>query len=490
MSNRDEEAPLKDGGKYTPRRKAKAGIAERMGAFEQNNSGDSMDEDGVRARTHSISSCDSIEFMLSPKKVVNSGLANRVKMFELGNSSDSSLNFIDKISESRLKETKHLKEICGGTVISIITKFNDQVKAQEEAFKLAIQEKQARKTRYRANLKLGPKKGITAKKKKFVATKGKQSTGSAAVFRNVYAPPVKVDPKTFKAPKNLGRPSLVERELIEKAMNQSVLFQNNTEKQNESLLQAFQRVKYSPGEVIEEDSDSFYVVDEGKVDLQVDGVKVGSAKAGEAFGELDLLYNRGSTTLAASKDEDATQVFRLDPVVYREIVQAESKQEKVDKLALLQKIPFMNNLLFRGDKSKHKETLDRLVSIMKPIDFKAGEKFVDGGAADTLYAVADGNIQLTSDKNQNFGLGAGSHIGKKALMGAGGKEPNVTSIKGLSDGKVYSIDKADVDKVLGKNFFSRETSRLEDSQRLVRRTLAKGPRRSLFPLCACGMSYV
>jgi hypothetical protein len=66
-------------------------------------------------------------------------------------------------------------------------------------------------------------------------------------------------------------------------------------------------------------------------------------------------------------------------------------------------------------------------------------------------------------------------VGKKAIVGVAGKgEPTVSSIVGHQDGKVYSIDKADVDKVLGKHYFSPEASRRQDSKKLVRRFLLCG----------------
>jgi hypothetical protein len=89
--------------------------------------------------------------------------------------------------------------------------------------------------------------------------------------------------------------------------------------------------------------------------------------------------------------------------------------------------------------------------------------------------VQAGMIELTSVKKDKFVLGPNKYVGKKAIVGVAGKgEPTVSSIVGHQDGKVYSIDKADVDKVLGKNYFAREASRRQDSKKLVRRFLLCG----------------
>jgi CRP-like cAMP-binding protein len=133
----------------------------------------------------------------------------------------------------------------------------------------------------------------------------------------------------------------------------------------------------------------------------------------------------------------------------------------------------MSKLLFSRNTDKARGITGRLASLMKPVHFDSGDQLVENGANDTLYAVKEGNIQITSDKNENFILGPGDFIGKKALMGCGGKEPTVASIKGLTNGTVYSIDRADVDKVLGKNYLSTLNSRSQDKSKLVRTTCRK-----------------
>jgi cAMP-dependent protein kinase regulator len=209
------------------------------------------------------------------------------------------------------------------------------------------------------------------------------------------------------------------------------------------------------------------------VDFEVNGKIVGSAKAGETFGELDLLYDENDKISTIVANAEDTKLIRLDQKAFRGIVQSQTKQEEEEKRALLQKVPFLKDLLWHKNGIEiNKDTTNRLCMFMKPQVFLKGDTIVEEGdeaAAGTLYMVHAGTIELTSLNKDKFVLGPDAYVGKKAIMGVAGKgEPTVSSIAGHRDGKVYSIDKTDVNEVLGKNYFSREASRRQDSKKLVR----------------------
>ena len=75
-------------------------------------------------------------------------------------------------------------------------------------------------------------------------------------------------------------------------------------------------------------------------------------------------------------------------------------------------------------------------------------------------------MKITSDDEQQFVLGPGDYIGTKALKGTGGKEPSVQNLEALEDGFLYVIKKRIIDRVLGTNFFERETAKLTDAKKL------------------------
>ena len=169
-----------------------------------------------------------------------------------------------------------------------------------------------------------------------------------------------------------------------------------------------------------------------------------------------------------------SKIFRLSDADYRGIIQSQAKQASLEKEQELKKLPFLNKLMAAKDvESKRKskkndatDAIDRIADIMRPIYFRKGD-ILPSNNGETLYVVKEGNVKLTSDQQKQFVLGPGNHIGRKALMGTQGNEPTVQSLEAVTDGSAYMIEKAAADEVLGKNFVSRETSRLDDAKKLA-----------------------
>lgn len=470
--------------KVNPTKRKSKAILDRIGAFEKG------------AAANVVNQSTSMRALLSPPtaakpKVRNSygaprGLAGDLYGGEKKSPktrprqwASSAHNRLPDIASSPVQvkqryelEKKLILEARRGSVMDIKLKFDDQEIANvkwREAHN--FQSKSERKARFR-------KKQKTSDDREHRSVITKQTVKTEDCWKEVQAESIQIDIKTYQAPTNLVNPTPLQHELIHKAMKQSLLLQDhtNTFLTNEHLLKAFESVQVSENETLQgtEDGNYFYVVESGKLDFKVDGKTVRSAIKGDTFGELDLLYNQAKVqTIVADLDApEETKVIRLDQKAFRGIVQYQTKQEEEEKRALLKKIPFMRDLLWAMDGTEiFRDTTNRLCMFMKPKFFNKGDYLVEHPEAATsmLYMVQSGSIELTSTKNDKFVLGPEAYIGKKAIMGVAGKgEPSVASIKGHGYGKIYSIDKANVDKVLGKNYFSRKASRRQDSKKLVR----------------------
>jgi len=428
---------------------------------------------------HTTQSERSIEDMLSPMGQPKRGLGKKA----------ASDFFLASPSAVRLENDK--KTILAnreGSVNEFVSKFNLQESMNEEYFAALLEDKALRRQRCRTQAKKrvkkkapDPTKQVLQEKKTSNAAK-KVITSTASVWKNRKASTsITVDPTTYRAPNNMNKSKTENtaetRQLIETAIDEGgALFADptkngtkNSPENRQQLVDAFESIQVDAGTIIveEKDDDHFYVVQEGQVDIQVNGVTVRTADKGDTFGELNLLYNRTDekAVVVASSSTDATKLLRLNQKDYREIVQVQTKQEEEEKRELLKKIPFLKKLLF-GEEKKNDEIIRRLCSIMQPNLLQVGTPLAEDDAADTLYVVKKGNIQLTSATNDNFMLAPGDYIGKKPMMGTG-KEPTVKSLEAhQTDGVVYSIKKSNVEKVLGKNFFSRHASRMQDRAKL------------------------
>ncbi|CAJ1965693.1 unnamed protein product [Cylindrotheca closterium] len=389
-----------------------------------------------------------------------------------------------KLLELKIHNKKGVENVEKGKVGMVSDQFNIQMQENEEKFAELIEEIQEKRKRLREQKnKIREDKKWTHKKaevyKQTRSTNKKRiisgEDGGGDIWSNVRAQKMDIDHTTWKAPMNLPEPTQQEEALISGAMDESVLFHPHRDvgETRKALVHAFEKVEVTKGMELNEGANDnfFYVVQEGSVDISMNGKIVGSAKKGEHFGELNLLYAsdpsqpRQKFNLVAT---ESSSLMRLNQAVFREVLQVQTKREEDVKRAYLRKVPFLRNLLFDGEVEKNKQTTTRLVSIMYGKTFKKNEKIVADGAKpeDSLFIIKEGTIQLTSDKNDVFHLAAGSYIGKRALMGTKGKEPNVKDLKGLSDGSLFQIDKEEVNRVLGENFFSRQFDVAQDKKKL------------------------
>mmetsp|Transcript_26522 Transcript_26522/g.64638 ORF Transcript_26522/g.64638 Transcript_26522/m.64638 type:complete len:1323 (+) Transcript_26522:248-4216(+) len=389
-----------------------------------------------------------------------------------------------KLLELKIHNKKNIENIETGKVGLVSDQFNITMQENEEKFAELVQEIQEKRKRLRDqknNIRKEKQwehkeaevvnQTRSTKKKRIIS--GEDSGGN--IWSNVRAQKMDIDHTTWKAPMNLPEPTQQEEDLIQDAMKDSVLFHPHRDvgETRKALVHAFEKVEVTKGQEVEQgDKDNFfYVVQEGTVDISMNGKIVGSAKKGEHFGELNLLYANDPSQARQKFNLVATEsstLMRLNQAVFREVLQVQTKREEDVKRVYLRKVPFLRNLLFDGQVDKNKQTTARLISIMNAKTFKKGDKIVDAGARpeDSLFIIKEGTIQLTSDKNDVFHLAAGSYIGKRALMGTKGKEPNVKDLEGLADGSLFQIDKDAVNTVLGENYFSRQFDVAQDKKKL------------------------
>ena len=361
-----------------------------------------------------------------------------------------------------------------GTVKMITVQFNEQIAANEAAFRKALEKRNEKKQRYRNKKKHSkkhhPRKGQSQK-----------HLSSESVWSNQRATTsFQIDPKTYQAPNKLSQPSSDQEKIIRRVMKDNVLFKDGPGPQQEAILRAFEPVEVSEGQELnnEEIEDYFYIVQEGEVDIKKKGRVVATAKTGNTFGEMNLVYRNdiGRKTDVGENDGQAlvakqdAKLLRLKQEDFLGIVQYQAKLEDISKQDLLRKLPFMNKLLRARDldqKSKKDtiDAIDRISSVMKPLYFSKGDELYDQ-KDNTLYLIKEGNVKLTSVKGQQFVLGPGDYIGRQALMGSRGKEPEVKGLLALSDGMAYIIPQSLAEKVLGANYVNRQTSRLDDVEKL------------------------
>lgn len=86
----------------------------------------------------------------------------------------------------------------------------------------------------------------------------------------------------------------------------------------------------------------FYIVKEGILELCIEGTEeVKRFVQGDTFGELALIHkNKRSGTVKCMKD---AQIFCLDGIIFRDIIQKINKVYLKDRLYFLSLVPILSN---------------------------------------------------------------------------------------------------------------------------------------------------
>jgi CRP-like cAMP-binding protein len=286
-----------------------------------------------------------------------------------------------------------------------------------------------------------------------------KDTGKNAVFANVLVRQEDLSSHTLREfPKHPA-----DHKIILTALRKNFVFEDMEEEDMEKLVAAMEGIKVSKGEEIirqGDQGDYFYVVSKGEVGLVVDGCKVATVGPGNAFGEIALLYTCPQATTVVAR-EQPTSLFRVDQKSFRFMMQSETKKSEEEKKRMLQRVPFLSSL--------SAEDIARLCSVMTPVIFYTGDYIVKkGDKGSSFYIVQEGKVRVTEifvggTSYEDIVLEKGDYFGEDALVG---EEPRAANVVALTTGRAFSIDRANVRKVLGD--FASLISKAQDRQRLVR----------------------
>lgn len=244
-------------------------------------------------------------------------------------------------------------------------------------------------------------------------------------------------------------------ELVQRAVNKCLLFQQLDQTQRKMVVNVMQQVKVKSGDVIikeGEDGDTFYVVEDGKFDvyqydkdLQDDKV-VDNKVMGDCFGELALMYNapRNATVVASS---DATLRSVRQHVFSRLVREAREKQvyqfsEWLKEVELLKPLSNFERL--------------HLVEAIELVDFDKGTILFDqGDAGDAMYVVVEGavNFSIKNDKGEYTKIEGpkgtchpGDYFGERALMN---NAPRKAAASCGEFSRLLKIDRTAFEAILG-----------------------------------------
>ncbi|XP_029076083.1 cAMP-dependent protein kinase type I-beta regulatory subunit isoform X1 [Monodon monoceros] len=170
---------------------------------------------------------------------------------------------------------------------------------------------------------------------------------------------------------------------LAKAISKNVLFAHLDDNERSDIFDAMFPVMHIAGETViqqGDEGDNFYVIDQGEVDVYVNGEWVTSISEGGSFGELALIY--GTPRAATVKAKTDLKLWGIDRDSYRRILMGSTLRKRRVYEEFLSKVSILESL----------EKWERLTvaDALEPVQFEDGEKIVvQGEPGDDFFIITE-----------------------------------------------------------------------------------------------------
>ncbi|XP_069581239.1 cGMP-dependent protein kinase 1-like isoform X2 [Brachyistius frenatus] len=165
-----------------------------------------------------------------------------------------------------------------------------------------------------------------------------------------------------------------------------------------------------------------YVMEEGKVEVTKEGMKLCTMGPGRVFGELAILYN--CTRTATVRTVACVKLWAIDRQCYQTIMMRTGLIKHAEYMDFLKSVPTFQGL--------PEETLSKLADVMEETHYEDGEYIIRQGArGDTFFILSKGTVNVTQRDSTNQELvhlrelTRGNWFGEKALQGEDVRTANV-----------------------------------------------------------------
>jgi len=257
---------------------------------------------------------------------------------------------------------------------------------------------------------------------------------------------------------------------LSKAIAKNVLFSHLDENERSDIFDAMFPYSAIPGEIIitqGNEGDNFYIIDQGEVEVYVNGEKVLNIGEGGSFGELALIY--GTPRAATVKAATDVKLWGIDRDSYRRILMGSTIRKRKMYEEFLSKVSILgrwyslcssnmsgeNIILLLNLTSENLDKWERLTvaDALEATAFEDGADVVkQGEPGDDFFIIVDGNASVTQfrqegEDSQEVGvLGPSDYFGEIALMLDRPRAATVTAVGQL---KCVKLDRARFERVLG-----------------------------------------
>ncbi|XP_069773678.1 cGMP-dependent protein kinase 1-like isoform X1 [Narcine bancroftii] len=195
--------------------------------------------------------------------------------------------------------------------------------------------------------------------------------------------------------------------------------------QIQEIVDCMYPVEYSKDSCIIREGDvgsMVYVMEEGKVEVTKENVKLCTMAPGKVFGELAILYN--CTRTATVKALSNIKLWAIDRQCFQTIMMRTGLIKHIEHMDLLRSVPSFQDL--------QEEALSKLADVLEETHYEEGDYIVRQGASgDTFFIISKGKVRVTREPSSDEEaatpsfLSRGDWFGEKALHGEDVRSANV-----------------------------------------------------------------
>ncbi|XP_005743495.1 cGMP-dependent protein kinase 1-like isoform X2 [Pundamilia nyererei] len=217
------------------------------------------------------------------------------------------------------------------------------------------------------------------------------------------------------------------KELIKEAILDNDFMKNLELSQIQEIVDCMYPVDYGKDSCIIKEGDVgslVFVMEEGKVEVTKEGMKLCTMGPGKVFGELAILYN--CTRTATVQTLIHVKLWAIDRQCFQTIMMRTGLIKHAEYMDFLKSVPTFQSL--------PEETLSKLADVMEETHYSDGEYIIRQGArGDTFFIISKGKVNVTQGDSATQQpvhlreLVKGDWFGERALQGEDVRTANVVA---------------------------------------------------------------
>ncbi|XP_051522648.1 cGMP-dependent protein kinase 1-like isoform X2 [Myxocyprinus asiaticus] len=222
------------------------------------------------------------------------------------------------------------------------------------------------------------------------------------------------------------------KELIKEAILDNDFMKNLELSQIQEIVDCMYPVEYDKESCIIKEGDVgslVYVMEDGKVEVTKEGMKLCTMGPGKVFGELAILYN--CTRTATVQTLTNVKLWAIDRQCFQTIMMRTGLIKHAEYMEFLKSVPTFQGL--------SEEILSKLADVLEETHYSDGEYIIRQGArGDTFFIISKGKVNVTREDPPNGtlvylrALGKGDWFGEKALQGEDIRTANVIAAEAVT----------------------------------------------------------